>query len=67
MARILVVDDSLSAIEKARMVLEGGGHTVETVELLTHIPRVVMANPPDLLLLDLSMPTLSGMDVASFV
>ena len=56
MARILVIDDSLSAVEKARKVLEGAGHGVETLDLLIYLPQAVKTDPPDLILLDLSMP-----------
>jgi CheY-like chemotaxis protein len=67
MARILVIDDSLSAVEKAREVLEGAGHQVETLELLIYLPQAVKTDPPDLILLDLSMPALSGVNVAKFI
>jgi len=67
MARILVIDDSLSAVEKARKVLEGAGHQVETLELLIYLPQAVKTDPPDLILLDLSMPALSGVNVAKFI
>lgn len=67
MARILVIDDSLSAVEKARLVLEGAGHRVETLELLIYLPQAVKTDPPDLILLDLSMPALSGVNVAKFI
>ena len=65
--KILVIDDSLSAIQKATTVLEAAGHTVETLELLIYLPQKVKESPPDLILLDLSMPALSGVNVARFV
>ena len=67
MARILVIDDSLSAVQKARTILEGAGHEVETLELLIYLPQAVKNDPPDLILLDLSMPALSGVNVAKFI
>ena len=67
MARVLVIDDSMSAVQKARTILETGGHTVETLDLLIHLPQLVKDNPPDLILLDLSMPALSGVNVARFI
>jgi CheY-like chemotaxis protein len=67
MARILVIDDSLSAIENARRILEDAGHTVESVELMIYLPQAVKHNPPDAILLDLSMPALSGVNVATFI
>lgn len=67
MARVLVIDDSLSAVQKARKVLEGAGHTVETLDLLIYLPQAVKDDPPDAILLDLSMPALSGVNVAKFI
>lgn len=67
MARVLVIDDSLSAVEKARRVLEDAGHTVETLDLLIYLPQAVKDDPPDVILLDLSMPALSGVNVAKFI
>ena len=67
MTRILVIDDSLSAVQRARNVLEKAGYTVETLDLLIYLPRLVKENPPDLILLDLSMPALSGIKVAMFI
>lgn len=67
MARILVIDDSLSAVQKARKILEGAGHDVETLDLLIYLPQAVKNDPPDLILLDLSMPALSGVNVAKFI
>ena len=67
MARVLVIDDSLSAVQKARMVLEKAGYTVETLDLLIYLPQIVRDDPPDLILLDLSMPALSGVNVAQFI
>ena len=67
MARVLVIDDSLSAVQKARTILEKAGHTVETLDLLIYLPQLVKDDPPDLILLDLSMPALSGVNVARFI
>ncbi|MCP4899282.1 MAG: response regulator [bacterium] len=67
MARVLVIDDSLSAVQKARHVLEKAGYTVETLDLLIYLPQIVKDDPPDAILLDLSMPALSGINVAKFI
>jgi DNA-binding response OmpR family regulator len=67
MARILVINNNLSAIHRSRKILELAGHTVETLDLLIYLPQKVRDNPPDLILLDLSMPALSGINVARFV
>jgi CheY-like chemotaxis protein len=49
------------------MVLEKEGYTVETLDLLIYLPQLVRDDPPDLILLDLSMPALSGVNVAQFI
>ena len=67
MTRILVIDDSPSAVQRARSVLEDAGYAVETLDLLIYLPRLVKEDPPDLILLDLSMPALSGVKVAMFI
>ncbi len=67
MARVLVIDDSLSAVQKARHVLEKAGYVVETLDLLIYLPQIVKDDPPDIILLDLSMPALSGINVAKFI
>jgi CheY-like chemotaxis protein len=67
MARVLVIDDSLSAVQKARTVLEQAGYTVETLDLLIYLPQIVKDDPPNVILLDLSMPALSGVNVAKFI
>ncbi len=67
MHRVLVIDDSPSLIAKAKAVLEGAGYLVETLELLIHLPMVVRNSPPDVVLLDLSMPFLPGIEVAKLI
>jgi len=60
MAQILVIDDSATAIQKAKTALGRAGHQVETLEMMIHLGRAIRQNPPDLVLLDLRMPALSG-------
>jgi len=60
MARILVIDDSATAIQRAKIVLGRAGHQVEALEMMIYLGRVFRQNPPDLVLLDLRMPALSG-------
>jgi DNA-binding NarL/FixJ family response regulator len=63
----MIIDDSPSAIQKARSVLLQEGHKVETLELLIYLPERLKTDPPDLILLDLSMPALPGFDVGKLI
>ncbi len=67
MPLVLVIDDSASAIQKVKDVLRPAGFEVEGLDLVIHLPKIVKENPPDLILLDLSMPALSGINVATFI
>ena len=62
--RVLVVDDNQDAAEVLRMLLESGGFNAEAVtsgaEALTAIPEY----RPDVILMDIGMPGMSGHDVA---
>jgi two-component system response regulator HydG len=66
-ARILVVDDSLPTLEVIRRNLEAQGHTVTTV---TDVPAAVdalSAQAVDLVITDLKMPRVSGLDLVRHV
>lgn len=62
--RILIVDDHEDNIELLRARLESWGYTAETAmdgeEALAHVDR----SPPDLILLDVMMPRIDGIEVA---
>jgi CheY-like chemotaxis protein len=60
MAQILVIDDSPTAVEKARSTLEKQGHTVSSLHKMIDLAGLLKTDPPELVLLDLSMPGLSG-------
>lgn len=67
MARILVIDDSPSVVLSMSRLLLGDGHTVETVTQVLELPRYLRETRPDLVLLDLEMPGLSGIAWAAFM
>lgn len=67
MARILVVDDSASAFFFVRRELTLDGHVVERLSAFTELPTYLSTNEPDLILLDLEMPALSGTAVGQFI
>lgn len=67
MARILVVDDSASAFFFVRRELTFDGHVVERLTAFTELPTYLSSHEPDLILLDLEMPALSGTAVGQFI
>ena len=67
MARVLVVDDDPLFRELFKHSLEFEGIEVEVAESGRKAVEIIMANPPDLLLLDLKMPGVSGYDVIRWV
>ncbi|MDB4969334.1 MAG: uncharacterized protein JWN44_5023 [Myxococcales bacterium] len=58
--KILVVDDSDLCRDLTRMMLEGFGYEVVTLESGLGLSRALGREKPDLVLLDVSMPALSG-------
>ena len=64
-ARVLVIDDEPVAVEHAARLLEAEGHTVERAFGGREGVAKALAAPPDLVILDLLMPDLSGFDVVT--
>ncbi|MBG0827061.1 response regulator transcription factor [Planomonospora sp. ID67723] len=62
-ARILVVDDDPTVAEVVARYLERDGHTVECVGDGAEALRRAMSSPPDLLVLDLMLPKMDGLQV----
>ncbi len=61
---VLVVDDNVDAAEGLRQLLEMHGHTVETAYDGAAALARLEASPPDVLLLDLGLPGIDGLEVA---
>jgi diguanylate cyclase (GGDEF)-like protein len=63
-ARILIVDDHEDNIELLRARLESWGYTTDSARDGGRALEMVEAEPPDLILLDVMMPHVDGMEVA---
>lgn len=61
---ILVVDDNVDAVESLEMVLRLAGHTVHTAYTGEEALVVAEAVRPEVILLDIGLPGISGHDVA---
>ncbi len=59
-ASIVIVDDSFATAEICKAWLETDGHTVEVVSNPLLAPMVVQKSSPDLVLIDVEMPTVKG-------
>lgn len=58
--KILVIDDSETALSIARRMLEAAGYAVLTSNSALRLPALVHSERPDLILLDVEMPALRG-------
>jgi len=63
MARVLIVDDEPDAVELLQEFLTGKGYEVITAPNGEEAIRRVKADRPHLILLDVRMPGMSGLDV----
>ncbi|MEZ9565150.1 response regulator transcription factor [Vibrio artabrorum] len=64
MSRILVVDDDIQLCELLGEVLENEGYHVDTAHCGESALEFIQSNPIDLVLLDVMLPNLSGIQVA---
>src|SRR5580704_4258449 len=62
--RVLVVNDYADNVESMAMLLRLYGHEVETALGGPAALRAARANPPEVVLLDISMPGMNGYEVA---
>lgn len=61
--RVLVVDDDVQIIRAMRINLRARGHEVDTAEGGAAALRLATQNRPDLVLLDLGLPDMEGLEV----
>ncbi len=66
-ARILIVEDHPTMREAMRLVLEGEGFDIDEASDGAQALSAVREEPPDLVLLDMSIPGVSGPDVLAAV
>ena len=67
MARILVVDDSRLVLQAVSDTLAQQGHELVLTENPLEVPHLIKQRRPDLVLIDLNMPTMRGDVVARIV
>src|SRR5688500_6412279 len=63
-ASILVVDDYVDALEAWRLFLSAAGFEVRTAADGVLALEDALQHPPDLIVMDLELPRMSGLDVA---
>lgn len=63
MAKVLIVDDDAQLLHMVGMMLERGGHTPVLVEEPEEALKRIEEEEPDLLIVDVMMPTMSGHDL----
>ena len=61
--RVVVVDDNPINLELMTILLESEGFHVEAVEHAEEALRRIRANPPDLLVADVQLPGMSGLNL----
>jgi two-component system phosphate regulon response regulator PhoB len=66
-ARVLVVDDEPDLLELVRVNLSQSGYTVETAASGTDALAALRRAPPDVMVLDLMLPDLSGTELCARV
>ncbi len=66
-SHILIVDDSPTQLRQMQMVLEKDGFTVQTAVDGNDAMASIQANPPLLVVTDLQMPNMNGLELVSAV
>jgi two-component system, cell cycle response regulator DivK len=62
--RVLIVDDNPLNVELAEYVLSAARFEVESVPDAAHVLKRLNGPPPDLVLLDIQLPGMDGLDLA---
>jgi two-component system cell cycle response regulator DivK len=65
--RILVVDDDPANLKLATAVLENAGHQVQQATSAESALRMITAEPPQIVLLDVRLPVMDGLTLAGLL
>ncbi len=65
--RILIIDDDIEFANLLRLQLTAAGYTAEVAEDAVEGGKALLARPPALILCDINMPYLSGLDLVSLM
>jgi two-component system, sensor histidine kinase and response regulator len=65
--RILIIDDDIEFADVLRMHLSAAGYAAEMAEDAVEGGKALLARPPALVLCDINMPYLSGLDLLSLM
>jgi DNA-binding response OmpR family regulator len=63
LAELLVIDDNVSMLELLRVHLKAAGHVVRAAPDAAEGIRAILAEPPELIVSDISMPYLDGLEL----
>ena len=67
MASVLVVDDSPTVLVLAKRALAKEGHEVESLSCFVELATRLQGAPPDVVVLDLNLPAMSGETLGEFL
>jgi chemosensory pili system protein ChpA (sensor histidine kinase/response regulator) len=65
--KVLIVDDSLSVRSSLSQLVKDGGYRVITARDGLEAVNIIEAETPDIVLTDLEMPRMNGLDLASYI
>jgi len=67
MAKILVIEDNATNMELAIFLLENAGYTVQGARDAEHGLELVRSNQPDLILMDIQLPGIDGLQATALL
>lgn len=67
MAKILIVDDDIETIKLFEAIVKSGGHDTQSVTESINSIKAVQTYKPDLILLDIMMANINGIEICKFI